>query len=279
VRLTFSENTSGVRNFFMSSTIDNTQSKEFLNELSVIKTGLNMENVSRVMPWAILPARTLLFALTQALIALIYWLSGTGEPWQASIRWWPVHVIITNVVLLMLLARLMRQEGGRLADLWSFDKSRLGKDLLSSLGWALVVMPFGALGFIGAAYLLYGGQMPEYVFPLPLWAALLSLLVFPITIALAELPTYLGYAQTRLEALTGKSWLAVLLPAFWLAAQHSTLPLIFDWRFIFYRFLMMVPMAVVLGLVYRRTGRLFPLLVLHFLLDLQLGVMIFAMSL
>ena len=57
----------------------------------------------------------------------------------------------------------------------------------------------------------------------------------------------MGYALPRLEALTGRRWLPLLLVAFWLAFQHSTLPLMFDARFILYRFLSMAPWRCIWG--------------------------------
>jgi hypothetical protein len=150
------------------------------------------------------------------------------------------------------------------------------------LTWAALLLagvPVGGIGFIGAAALLYGGQTPEFISPLPMWAALLSLVVMPVSIALVELPAYMGYALPRLEALTGRRWIPVLLAVFWLALQHSALPLIFDPRFILYRFISMLPIALYIGLVYRRMRRLGPLMVLHYLSDLQLGITVFLLSL
>ncbi len=101
----------------------------------------------------------------------------------------------------------------------------------------------------------------------------------PISIALVELPTYMGYSLPRMEAITRKRWLPVFLAAFWLALQHSALPLILDVRFMLYRFLSMLPLALCIGLVYQHYRRLGPLMVIHYLLDLQLGVTVFLMSL
>jgi membrane protease YdiL (CAAX protease family) len=98
-------------------------------------------------------------------------------------------------------------------------------------------------------------------------------------VALAELPTYFGYSITRIEALTGRTWWALSLAAFWLAAQHIALPLVFDGKFILWRFLAFIPLALVVGLIYLRTRRLLPLMITHGLIDLSLGWTVFAMSL
>lgn len=116
--------------------------------------------------------------------------------------------------------------------------------------------------------------------PLPLPAAIIAVVVFPITIALTELPLYFGYVQPRLAALTRSAWAAVLVPAVFLSLQHATLPLIFDGRFLAWRALMFLGFALVLGWALWKRPRLLPyLIVIHFLLDLQAAVSIFLISL
>jgi hypothetical protein len=106
--------------------------------------------------------------------------------------------------------------------------------------------------------------------PIPQWAALIGLIAFPLTIMFAELPTYFGYGMPRVEAQTGKRWLAVLAPALFLAAQHATLPLLFDARFLLWRLLMFLPLALYMGILLRWRLHLLPyMMVLHGLLDFQ----------
>lgn len=63
---------------------------------------------------------------------------------------------------------------------------------------------------------------------------------------------------------------AVLLPVFFLAAQHATLPLIFDWRFIVWRVGMFLPFALLLGIALHRRPSLLPWLMAgHFFIDLS----------
>jgi membrane protease YdiL (CAAX protease family) len=60
--------------------------------------------------------------------------------------------------------------------------------------------------------LLYrSAPAPMPVGPVPLLGALYSLLIWPAIWAVAEELTYLGYALPRLEALTGHTWIALLL--------------------------------------------------------------------
>jgi hypothetical protein len=241
-----------------------------------LRTGL----IPAWMPWFMLTVRTLLFILTQAGTAALLAFTGSQNPWQEAIAWWPLYLIIPNLINLAVLAALAGREGLRYSDLWKF-RSAPGTQKRQVLLWTgllLAGLLFGGLGFVGAQLALYGAEMPEFVGALPMWAAWLSLIIMPASIALVELPNYFGYCTPRLQALTGRRWLPVLLAAFWLALQHSALPLIFEPRFMLYRFFSMLPLAVYLAFVYGYTRRLGPLMVLHYLMDLQLGVTVLLIS-
>jgi hypothetical protein len=85
------------------------------------------------------------------------------------------------------------------------------------------------------------------------------------------LPTYLGYAMPRLTVQTRSRWWGFILPVFMLSAQHVALPLIFDGRFLLWRFLIFLPFAVWVGLIIRWRPRLLPyMMVIHALMDATL---------
>lgn len=105
--------------------------------------------------------------------------------------------------------------------------------------------------------------------PLPAWALFLGLL-FPLTIAFAELPTYFGYVMPRLAAQLKNGWIAWLLASFFLGLQHSFLPLILDGRFIIWRAGMYLPFALFAGLVLKLRPTLLPyFVVIHALVDIS----------
>lgn len=109
-------------------------------------------------------------------------------------------------------------------------------------------------------------MMIQRISPIAAWTAVV---VFPFTIALAELPTYFGYAMPRLEHRWRSPSLALGASARALAAQHAALPLIADTRFIVWRMLAYLPFALWLGwAIQRRRARLPFILVVHGLLDL-----------
>jgi hypothetical protein len=252
-----------------------------LNAPEQVNRRMQSGRISRAAPWLVLPLRTVLFPLIQAALAGIFLLSGRANAWEEASAWWPVYLVLANGITFVILLTLVRREGLSYTDLWKNVGRSLGsrrREILIWTGLILGSVVAGGIGFVGATILFYGGEMPEFVSALPMWAAWLSLLVMPLSIALVELPAYFGYAMPRLEAITGRRWLPLLLAAFFLAIQHSTLPLLFDVRFIVFRFVQMILLALYLGLIYHRTRRLGPLMVLHFLADLQLGVTVFMLS-
>jgi hypothetical protein len=222
-------------------------------------------------PWIMLPARTLLFMAIQALFALGYRLAGSPAAWEASANWWPITVTLANLACIALLMWLFQSEGKRFWDMFRFQRESIKGDLLVMVG-ALIL--FGPVAFLPNIYLagqLFGdAQIPMEMFmrPLPMWAVVVSLAIWPVTQGLAELPTYFGYAMPRLKDQTGQAWLAVALAAFFLGIQHIAVPLLFDMRFIAWRGLMFLPFALMVGILLHWRPSLMPYLVIvHILID------------
>jgi hypothetical protein len=231
---------------------------------------------------SVLVSRLVLFALFQALVAGFYALGGSAGAWQASTAWWPVTVVLTNAMVILILARFYRREGSHWLAPLRFERDTVGRDLLLLLASGVVMGPLSMLPASLLGGWLFGGVDHAYelfMLPLPAWAAVLSLVLFPVTIALAELPAYFGYVLPRLEAYLGRRWLAWLVCSLVLAAQHITMPLVFDGRFMLWRFLMFLPFALVVGLMLSWRPRLLPYLVIfHGLLDLATVWFVFAAS-
>ena len=229
-------------------------------------------------PWLMLPTRTILFAAFQALFALGFLLTGSATAWNDSANWWPFVVTLANLVCIALLVWLYRCEGKRYWDLFRFQRETVKSDLLALLGILAISGPIAMLPNLLAANWLFGNQQTAldlFIRPLPVWAAYASLVIFPVTIALAELPTYFAYVMPRLARYTGRPWLALLLASFFLSAQHVALPLLPDGRFILWRLIMFFPFALMLGMVLRWRPRLLPyLVIIHGLMDLGTAAML-----
>lgn len=223
------------------------------------------------------------FAAVQVLIAAWFALRGAADPWAASIAWWPLVAVIASLLTAAVLTWATRREGVRYIDLLSLSRATARRDLV---GFVVVMLLAGPIAYLPMQWLsaaLFGDPQAASALmfqPLPPgWAAFLFI-AFPLAVALTELPAYFGYVMPRLEALNIRSETgffrknsvskAILLPVFFLAAQHAALPLIFDWRFILWRVGMFLPFALLIGVALRRRPTLMPYLMAgHFLIDLS----------
>ena len=228
-------------------------------------------------PWLMLVIRSLLFLSFQALMALIFLYGGSPTAWNDSAAWWPMAVILTNLVCLALLIHFYEQEGKRFWDVFRIERQFIKQDLLFLLGFMLIAGPLGYLPNISSAQWLFGDPqtaLDMLVRPLPAWAAIASFVFFPLLQGLVEIPTYMLYALPRLESQSIRPWLAIALASFFLSAQHMFAPFIPDARFITYRLVMFLPFAVLIAVVMRARPRLMPYLaVIHVLMDLSVAVM------
>jgi len=233
-------------------------------------------------PWIMLFSRIVLFFTLQALFALGYLLAGSSAAWEASAAWWPLTATLANVVCIVILVRLYRKDGQSYWSLFHFNRGTILKDTLLTLGLMLIGIPLAMFPNILLGQWLFGSSeavLPLLFRPLALWVSVPALILFPLTIGLAELPTYFAYAGPRLETRLGAG-LAVTLSALMLAAQHITLPLVFDSRFMAWRLLMFIPFAFFVGILLHWRPRLLPyFVIIHALLDLSAAWAVLAVSL
>ncbi len=231
----------------------------------------------------VLVARTGLALIVQAALAGFFWLRGEADPWRASIPWWSIYGTAIDAGCLILLTVLLRREGKSLLDLLRSRGGSVGRDLLLALVLLAVMFPVAIVAnAMLAGWLIYGVPQPVIMEGwlmgrhLPLWAAVYSLAVWWLIWSPTEQMTYNGYVLPRLEALTGRPWLAVALVGFWWAFQHCVFPLLFDWRYVAWRFLVFLPVSVIMPVLFRKLRRLRPLIFTHWVMDLMGALMTIA---
>ena len=149
---------------------------------------------------------------------------------------------------------------------WGIDLL-LGLMILVMAGvcFAVVAKPVSLFTFGTPQPYLFPGLLAERV--LPKWAIVYSFSVFLLIWSPTEEITYQGYVLPRICALSKRWWVAVLIVSFWWALQHSFIPLIFDWRYIAWRFLAFWLAMIALNLMYLRVRRLPPFILAHWALD------------
>lgn len=232
----------------------------------------------KINAWLLLPARTIFFLIGQAIIALILLLVSGKSDWQASAGWWPMAVALADIFCLYLLIHWYRKEGKNFFSEFRIVRESFWKDLGIVLLTMIIGGPLSVLPNILLSTWLFGNPeatLDLFVGSLPLWAVIISGILFPLGQALTEIPMYMRYIAPRLEAKTSnnpglKPWLAVGLASLFLSLQHVTAPLVFDLRFILWRALMYLPFAIYVGILIRWRPRLLPFIcAIHLLMNLS----------
>lgn len=228
--------------------------------------------------WLMLFSRFILFAGIQTLLAFAIYLAGSENAWEDSAAWWPLSVTLTNLICVALLIRFFRAEGKSYWDIFRIESKYILGDLLVMLGFFIIAGPVSYFPNPMLSTALFGDPqkvLPFIVRPLPLWVVYASILLFPITQGLAELPTYFGYVMPRFESNGMRPWLAITLPSLMLSFQHIAVPLLFDVRYILWRGLMFIPFAFFAGIVLHWRPRLLPYMVIvHVLMDMSFVAML-----
>jgi len=249
------------------------------NAVSEIVPRLADGRLNTTTVWSMLFLRWGLALGGQCVFALGYLVAGSADPWRAAGDWWLTSFALAEIINIWLLARLAKREGLRLRDLYMLgNRSTLKIDLTWLVGAFAVTAVVASVPNTAVSTALWGSTAPSGALlfrAIPVWAAYATLVGFPIIHALTELPTYFGYVMPRLEAATGKPWLAVVVCGMVLSTQHVFLPLLFDWRYLVWRFVMFIPFALWMAFVLRKRPTLMPYLVaVHVLLDLSLPIFV-----
>ena len=230
-------------------------------------------------PLLLVSARSVFWLTLQSLLALVLFAMHRPAPFRTAGQWWPIYANLCDAGCLLLMRYFTRREGIRLRDLLGPIKLRFGRDIFLGLGLFVFIFPFFMGGGYLAEVLLYGSPAKAPVayllqaHSLPIWATVYSLTVWWFIQAPTEELTYRGYVLPRLEALTGRTWIAFLIVGFWWTAQHCMFPFIADWKYLLFRFLDFLPGVAVGLLFYLRTRRLAPFIVAYWPMDIAAAVM------
>ena len=216
-------------------------------------------------PLLLLPSRLIMFLLFQGIIALF------AASFVESQKYWLLSASATNLVSILILVSLFKSGGLNFFGFFRFDRARLRKDIPVFLGLTILCGPLVFVpNYLLSIWFWDDASIPFNMMFQPISVPLeyVLLLVFPITIALAELATYFVYIMPSLDRHFKNKWLAVVLPVVFLAIQHCTLPFIPDISFIAYRGLTYLPFACLIGISLYFRPSLFPYFaILHGILD------------
>lgn len=232
------------------------------------------KNLSGARVYISLLLRSLLFIVFGLIFVAVFYYSGSNRPLVEAQKWWPYQVIFANFSTFFLIRGFLKTEGVNYIDMFKANKIRFIPIVKEFIFLLLVAIIGGALPLYIFAYLLLGTMIPPDIQfqPLPVPFAVTALVLFPISNALVETPTYLGYALPRIKNILNNKLFAILLVGFSLAAQHMFLPLVLDPTYMLWRLLSFLPLSIMLGFIFLRSQRLLPIVVVHLFMDLQLVI-------
>jgi hypothetical protein len=247
------------------------------NSQEAVREGVADGRIAWTGPMLLVCARSFLLIAAQGLLALIFFMMHRISAWRSAGDWWVVYGTLVDAVCLLGMRHFTRREGIRLRDLIGPIRMRRGRDFLIGLGFYLLVSPLFFGASVAARWLLRTRGHDPIAFllhahHLPIWATVYSFSVWWLIWSPTEEMTYQAYVLPRLQALTGRTWIAVAITGFWWAAQHCALPFVPDWRYIAFRFLAFLPGVLGLMLLYLRTRRLAPLIVAHWPMDIAAAI-------
>ena len=217
----------------------------------------------------LLPVRSVLF-----LLIFIVGAAVVGKQVSEISSWWSIAATAVNIVTILLLLVYARRRGQTYLEMVNLRRGTPKKELIIMVVISLAV----ASGGMNLAGLICYGKMPYYpgaiVEPIPLWLAVINMLLLPVTTALAEDGLYLGYGVNGIK----NDKAAVIVPAFFYTLQHCFIPLVPEARFIIYRFISFLPLTVIFCIYYRRKRNPLPVMIAHTLLDLATASIILVTS-
>lgn len=217
----------------------------------------------------VLLSRTVFAVIAQGIFTFITFLSNQPLTYLESGRWWTVYGSAIDLGCLALLLIVFKKNGGfSFRKVIDVSKTHLKKDLKQAVLILILLLPLTIAWGSLMSTLIFGiVSAPIIAGPLPLWAALYSVLIWPIGWAIMEQVVYIGYCLPKLESIFKSKTIPVFIVMFFWALQHVALPVTLDFEYSLYRFLTVIPM-VIIPLIYLKTRRLFPLILVHCIGDM-----------
>ena len=217
----------------------------------------------------LMPLRSILFILVFLTVSAV-----TGKDLADISNIWSVAASIINIVFVLALALITKKQGGYL-KLINYEKGKTRpKQVFAMIGIILLV---GMAGMYLAGWICYGVipyAAPMMIAPIPVVPAVINLIVLPVSTALAEDSLYLGCGVRQIE----NKFVAIIVPTFFFAVQHSFIPTLPDVRYIIYRFISFLPLTVILCMHYHKHKNPLLIMIGHAVIDVATAGQILATS-
>ena len=218
----------------------------------------------------LLPIRCVIFILVFVIGAAV-----TKQNASEISNWWSITASAVNIITILLLILAAKCVKSSYWELINFQKGKTTFGQVVGISFAILLI--GMIGMYLAGWICYGKlpyAAPMMIAPIPLWLAIINVLILPVTTAFAEDVLYLGCGVNHIQ----NKYAAILIPAFFFALQHSFIPTLFDLRYILYRFLSFLPLTIILCLHYYKRRNLVPIMIGHAIIDMATVMQILATS-
>ena len=218
----------------------------------------------------LLPIRCLIFALIFVFGAII-----TKQKVEDISNWWSIVASIVNIVVIFLINVFTKKNKSSFWELINFQKGKTKARQI--IGISVLVLVIGMIGMYMAGFICYGiipYAAPMMIAPIPVWLAVINVVILPISTAFAEDGLYLGCGVNQIQ----NKILAITIPAFFFALQHSFIPTLFDLKYIIYRFISFLPLTLILCCYYYKKRNPLPIMVGHTIIDVATVLQILATS-
>ena len=200
----------------------------------------------------------------------------TGKGFEDITNWWSIVASVVNISTILLLVFVAKKQDKTFLGFLNYEKGKT--TVKQSVLISILIIVVGMAGMYLAGYLCYGVipyAAPMMIAPIPLWLAIINILILPVTTAFAEEGLYLGCGVNNIK----NKYLAIFLPAFFFALQHSFIPVLMDLTYIVYRFLSFLPLTIILCWYYYKKRNPLPIMIGHALIDVATVIQILATSL
>ena len=218
----------------------------------------------------LLPIRCVIFVLIFVIGAII-----TKQEVEDISNWWSIAASIVNIVVILIIHFSTKKNKSSFWELINYQKGKTKAKQI--IGISVLVLVIGMMGMYMAGYFCYGiipYAAPMMIAPIPIWIAVINVAILPITTAFAEDGLYLGCGVNQIH----NKILAISVPAFFFALQHSFIPTLFDLRYIIYRFISFLPLTLILCWYYYKKRNPLPIMVGHAIIDVATVLQILATS-
>ena len=218
----------------------------------------------------LLPIRSILFILIFVVGSII-----VNKEVSDISNWWSIVATIVNIVTILILLLVCKKMNISYKKLINYEK---GKSTVKQVAIiSFIVLLIGTWGMYLSGFIIYGKfpyAAPMMIAPISLVLAIINFILLPLTVSFAEDGLYLGCGVNSFK----NKYLAIFVPAFFYALQHSFIPTLFDTKYIIYRFLSFLPLTIILCWYYQKKKNPVPIMVGHALIEVASVVLILATS-